>query len=117
MAKKSRRPPINGRTPRLNDTDERFCGSFKLWRTDGSPLPHDRTPMARAITEGHAAGNEEVIIERPDGTRVAVVVNIDPILDADGRVVGAINVFHDTAVLKHASEARARSDNKEVRRI
>jgi len=97
-----------GRTPRLHDTDERFCGSFKLWQTDGSPLAHDRTPMARAITEGRAARNEEVVIERPDGTRVAVVVNIDPILDADGRVVGAINVFHDTAVLKHAVEARAR---------
>ena len=96
-----------GRTPKLDDTDERFCGSFKLWQTDGSPLPHDRTPMARAVHEGIPARNEEVIIERPDGTRVAVVVNIDPILDADGRIVGAVNVFHDTAVLKHAVEARA----------
>ena len=97
-----------GRSPKLDDTDERFCGSFKLWQTDGSPLPHERTPMARAVNEGISARNEEVVIERPDGTRVAVVVNIDPILDADGRIIGAVNVFHDTAVLKHAVEARAR---------
>jgi PAS domain S-box-containing protein len=85
-----------------------FCGSFKLWRPDGSLLPHDHTPMARAVLEGVGARNEEVVIERPDGSRVAVIVNIDPIFDDLGRLVGAINVFHEATTLAHIAEARAR---------
>jgi PAS domain S-box-containing protein len=64
--------------------------------------------MARAVLEGVAARNEEVVIERPDGSRVAVIVNIDPIFDDLGRLVGAINVFHETTMLGHIAEARAR---------
>src|SRR5271168_3328722 len=31
-----------GRTPKLNDPADRFCGSFKLFSTDGSPIAHDK---------------------------------------------------------------------------
>jgi PAS domain S-box-containing protein len=84
-----------GRTPSLGDTDERFCGSFRLWQPDGSALPHEAAPMAIAAREGRSFRNEEVVIERPDGSRITVLVNIDPVRDAAGRVTGAINVFHD----------------------
>jgi PAS domain S-box-containing protein len=97
-----------GRAPRLGDTDERFCGSLRLWRPDGSPLRHDETPMARAICEGRSARNEEVVIERPDGSRITVLVNVDALLDAKGAVVGAVNVFYDTTKSKLTEEARAR---------
>ena len=33
-----------GRAPAAGDTDERFCGSFKMFRTDGSFVPHDQCP-------------------------------------------------------------------------
>ncbi len=96
-----------GRAPRVGDTDERFCGSFRLWHPDGTLLAHADTPMALAVREGRRARNEEVVIERPDGSRVTVLVNIDPILDASGRVTGAINVFHDATDLKVAEKARS----------
>ena len=35
-----------GREPALGDTDQRFCGSFKMFRPDGSFMPHDQCPMA-----------------------------------------------------------------------
>lgn len=38
-----------GRTPALGDTDERFCGSFKLYRPDGSFMPHEQCPMAEVV--------------------------------------------------------------------
>jgi len=85
-----------GREPALGDTDERFCGSSKLFRPDGSFLPHELCPMAEVlsgkISEVH---DEEVLIERPDGTRVAVVVNIRPLRNQAGEVTGAINCFYD----------------------
>jgi PAS domain S-box-containing protein len=97
-----------GRAPGRGETDEHFCGSLRLWRPDGTYLPHDQTPMAVALRDGHSFRNEEVIIERPDGTRINVLVNIDPIWDATGRVVGAINAFQDVTPLKQAEEVRAR---------
>lgn len=109
-----------GRAPRTGDTDERFCGSFRLWRSDGTLLPHDQTPMAFALREGQSFRNQDVVIERPDGSRISVLVNIDPIRNAAGRIVGAINSFHDTTALKsaqkalHESEERYRSLTKAI---
>jgi len=37
--------------------------------------------------------NKEVVIERADGSRVVVMVNIAPIRNAEGAPVGAINCF------------------------
>ena len=39
-----------GRVPAAGDTDERFCGSFKLFRPDGSFMPHEQCPMAEVVT-------------------------------------------------------------------
>ncbi len=96
-----------GRVPTPGDSDERFCGSFRLWRPDGTLLPHDQTPMSITLKEGRSFRNEEVIIEQPDHTRVHVLVNIDPIRDQDGRLVGAINAFHDISLLKRAEEVQS----------
>ena len=41
-----------GREPKLNDPVDRFCGSFKLFSTDGSPMPHDQCWMALALRHG-----------------------------------------------------------------
>ena len=39
-----------GREPALGDTDERFCGSFKMFRPDGSFMPHEQCPMAEVLS-------------------------------------------------------------------
>ena len=97
-----------GRQPAIGDPSDRFCGSYRLYRRDGSMLAHEDCPMAVALREGRTYRNEEVLIERPDGTRVHALVNIDPMLDDSGRVVGAVNVFHDISALKLAREALTR---------
>ena len=38
-----------GREPASGDTDERFCGSFKMFRPDGSFMPHEQCPMAEVV--------------------------------------------------------------------
>jgi signal transduction histidine kinase/ActR/RegA family two-component response regulator len=47
----------------------------------------------------------EVLIERPDGSRVTVIVNIRPLKNDHGEVAGAINCFYDITERKHAEEA------------
>ena len=94
-----------GREPAIGDTDERFCGSFRLFRANGKPLPHAETPMAQVLHGAAPVRSQEVVIERPDGSRITVLVNIDPITNALGEIIGAVNVFADVTELKQAERA------------
>ena len=94
-----------GREPELGDTDERFCGSFRLYRPDGSFMPHRQCPMALVVAGKLSSVRDgELLIERPDGSRVTVLVNISPLTDAHGEIVGAINCFYDITDRKKAEE-------------
>ena len=95
-----------GREPALGDTDERFCGSFKLFRPDGTFMPHEQCPMAQVVSgEISEARDAEVLIERPDGSRVTVIVNIRPLKGPNGEIIGAINCFYDITE-RHPHRAR-----------
>jgi len=95
-----------GREPRLGDTDQRFCGSFKMFRPDGSFMPHEQCPMAEVVS-GKISGarDAEVHIERPDASRVTVIVNIRPLKNDRGEVTGAINCFYDITERKRTEDA------------
>jgi signal transduction histidine kinase len=84
-----------GRAPKLNDPVDRFCGSFKLFATDGSPIAHDACWMALALQTGKEYNGEEIVVERPDGRRLTVLAHANPIRDDTGEVVGAVNVLVD----------------------
>ncbi len=95
-----------GRAPELGDEDTRFCGAFRLYLPDGSLLPHDRTPMADAVRTGNNYRAHEILIERPNGSRCCVLVNVDPVRDLDGAIIGAVNVFTDITERRRVEEKR-----------
>jgi len=82
-----------GRAPKLNDPHDRFCGSFRLFAIDGRPIHHDDCWMALAIRHRQEYLAHEIVIERPDYSRVTVLAYATPIRDAAGRVVAAINLL------------------------
>lgn len=79
--------PVPGKT--------RWCGSVRIFRPDGSPLPLDECPMAVTLREGKAVRGEEIIVERPDGTRRHVIPYPELLHDEEGAVVGAVNMLVD----------------------
>ena len=85
-----------GRAPKLGDTDLKYCGAHKLFRPDGTFLPHRETPMEMVLRTGTPARDHEVVIERPDGSRVTVLVNIAPIMN--GRRLAEIARQHHPAL-------------------
>ncbi len=91
---------LAGREPQLG-SDE-WCVTWKLYRPDGTPLPHDECPMAVALKEGRAIRNAEAVAERPDGTRVPFIPYPTPLRDGDGNIVGAINMLVDISERKQA---------------
>ncbi len=74
---------------------EQHCGSMKLWLPDGSLLPHPESPIVEVLRTGVAVHNVEVFIERPDGTRLPVLVNFAALKDAQGKITGAVTSFID----------------------
>src|ERR1044072_1270590 len=95
-----------GREPKLNDPVDRFCGSFKLFATDGTPIRHDRCWMALTLSTGKEFYGREIVIECPDGHRVTALAHANPIFDNDGRLVGAVNVLIDVTDRKRAERYR-----------
>jgi len=89
-----------GRRPDTGNTNEYFSGSYKLYKTDGTYLPHAQHPMAECINDGLPRKNLELILERPDLSRIYVRVNIVPVIDEAGKQVGAINCFDDISEQK-----------------
>jgi PAS domain S-box len=106
----SRAAELWGRVPTLGDTDERFCGAYKLFHADGTHMAHCDTPVAFALETGASVHEQEVVIERPDGSRVAVSVYIDPVRDRDGVIVGVVNFFHDIHERKQSEKALKESE-------
>jgi PAS domain S-box-containing protein len=99
----SRAAALWGRSPRIGDDTELFCGSHKLY-FGGRQIGREETPMARVLETGTPVHAADGIFERPDGSRVWVTVHIDPVLDEDGEVVGAVNCFHETSELHRVSD-------------
>ena len=91
---------LAGRAPTLG-SDE-WCVTWKLYRPDGTPLPHDECPMAIALREGRPIRNVEAIAERPDGTRIPFIPYPTPLHDEAGTIVGAINMLVDVSERKQA---------------
>ena len=97
-----------GRSPKLGDPNERFCGSYRMFRPDGSLVPHHQCPMADVLRTGISVREQEVHIERPDGLRGIALVDIEAIKDSGGNVVGAVNCFQDITERKRSEEAALR---------
>jgi PAS domain S-box-containing protein len=97
-----------GRSPKLGDPNERFCGSYRMFRPDGSLLPHHQCPMADVLRTGVSVRKEEVHIERPNGLRGIALIDIEAIKDSDGNIAGAVNCFQDVTERRLAEDAALR---------
>jgi PAS domain S-box-containing protein len=95
-----------GRKPFLNDDNEKFCGSFRLRNTAGAEIRREQTPMAAALKTGVPVLNEEIIIERPDNSKINSRITIKTLHDKQGLTTGAIAVFQDINYWKVTEESR-----------
>ena len=95
-----------GRRPELG-TDE-YCGAWKLFWPDGTPLPHNECPMALSLKEMRPLWGMEAIVERPDATRVRCIPHPTPLFDDLGNLTGGVNTIVDITARYQGEQAAQR---------
>jgi len=83
-----------------------FGGAACLYDGKGKRLEPSAWPLASVLRFGQALRNSELIIEKPDGARVTVLSNAAPVRDAEGRLVGAVEIFQDITERRWSEDAR-----------
>jgi PAS domain S-box-containing protein len=83
-----------------------WCGSWKMRLLDGTPLAHEDCPMAVCVKTGEPVGDQEILVERPDGVQRQVRIAPRPIRDDAGQMVGAINTIEDITEQRQSERDR-----------
>lgn len=86
---------------------DEWCVSWRLYRPNGTPMPHGEYPIAKALKERRPVRGEEAVAERPDGSRVRFLSFPTPIFDAEGRLAGAVDLMLDVTEQRDAEEQGA----------
>ncbi|HYZ42250.1 MAG TPA: PAS domain S-box protein, partial [Stellaceae bacterium] len=97
---------LAGRRPELG-ADQWYVSWRLLW-PGGRPMARHECPMAIALKEDRAVRGTEIIVERPDGTRVPILPYPTPLHDASGNLVGGVNMLVDISDRRTAEQALRR---------
>jgi PAS domain S-box-containing protein len=85
--------------------------SYGIFLKDGVTGPRpEQLPLYRAMHYGETITDEEWVIKRPDGESITVVVNVVPIRDSRGSIIGALNCWRDITERKRTEEALRESE-------
>lgn len=95
-----------GREPEIGK--DLWCGSWKIYNSEGRYLPLDECPMAIVLKTGQIVNDYEIIIERPDGSKLYVMPHPQPLFDENGELEGALNMLVDVTHRKSEEEKAAR---------
>ncbi len=101
---------IWGRAPRLGAPAELDTNLFRRYAADGKPVAFAVAPLGRALRTGESISGAELLIERPDGTRVPVLINVAPLRNSIGAIEGAVCSFQELTERKQAEEALRASE-------
>jgi PAS domain S-box-containing protein len=82
-----------GREPVIGK--DKWCGFWKAYTIEGTPMLHEQSPMATALQEGREMNEVELVIERPDGQIRNVLFNPKPFFNSHGHIIGGVNMLID----------------------
>jgi PAS domain S-box-containing protein len=68
--------------------------TMQVMHLDGRPMAREELPLVRALG-GEMATGIELVVLRPDGTEIPLLVNAGPVRDARGAIIGSVAIFQD----------------------
>ncbi|MGX9981705.1 hypothetical protein [Methylobacterium fujisawaense] len=98
-----------GRAPTIGE--ERWCGSWRIYGTDGALIPREHWPLALAFRVSSAPRCLQVVLEQPDGTRVPIMPYPTPLRDSFGKIVAGSSILVRTTQLSGRRDHPAYSQN------
>ncbi|AKJ28188.1 PAS domain S-box protein [Caldimonas brevitalea] len=94
-------------------SDTHPLDGYTVYTADASRrLRDEELPLYRASRHGETVCNEELLVERADGSRVSVLVDAAAIRNAQGEIIGAVNCWRDITERKRAEAAQRRSTER-----
>lgn len=103
---------IWGRTPQLNNPQDKYCGAHKLLNTDGTIIPHSKSYIAKTLKHRVEHSGYEMIIEQPDGKQLNVIGYANPMFDNDGNISGVVSILVDYTYQKMAEEEKHKKEKQ-----
>jgi PAS domain S-box-containing protein len=105
-----------GRVPEAGEPADSLSGPGRVYEIDGGLVAQDETPLAQALRTGQSVEGRTAVVERPDGTRLTVSVDVTALADSAGNVIGALVCLRD--VTERSREERgARDSERQLREI
>jgi PAS domain S-box-containing protein len=99
-----------GREPELGK--EFWCGSWKIYDTAGVQMILESCPTAVALREKKTVEGREVVVERPNGSRVYVLPHSQPLFNEQGEIYGAVTMLTDISDKKKKEIALRKTEQK-----
>ena len=84
---------------------------MKLLTLEGKVYLPEKLPASQALLNGKEA-EDNLIIERPDGSRITVAASAKPIINEKGKIISAIAIFENITKRKNAEHALEESEKR-----
>jgi len=108
----------DGRVSFVNERTRQLCGTdlhglvmneytrIGLLGLDGTPCAPEDIAVSRSLLYGEEVRNEDMIIVRPDGSRIYVTASSTPLRNGNGEITAAIGVFQDITERKKSEQLK-----------
>jgi PAS domain S-box-containing protein len=93
-----------GRTPPSELPVHEHARQLKLLKPDGTMFEPEELPFSRTILHGETIHGMELLVERPDGSRLTLRASTAPLRDERGNIYAAVGVFDDITPMKRTQE-------------
>jgi PAS domain S-box-containing protein len=90
-------------------TGQKFTGALRYYRADGRPMPRLEHPVAIVLRTGEPLHDQQIQYGRPDGSSIAVILDVEPLISPDGRIEGAVASFRELKQPVQAPESGNRT--------
>ncbi len=93
---------IYGREDFLGMDRKSRLETLGLRKPDGELFDPEELPLRRALEEGKAVRDIEVMVEQPGGQTLTIMVNASPLFNEAGEITGAVGSIQDISQRKSA---------------
>lgn len=97
---------ISGRGMNTNIGWSEYSQTYQVLNEDDTPYPAEELPLTITLKTGRTAMKDDMVMQRPDGTKVAVRAITTPIKAVDGSIERAVSVFEDISTERELERSR-----------